>query len=270
MNNSTPKKQTVGILGYGEIGKAMAKISEEAGLNVLIREIDYDNIGKNKIDYLHINIPEINPKAFIKIVTKNIKELKPKLVIINSTTTTGITRKIFNATGIPIVHSPVIGVHPHLYESIKLIFPKIIGAVDDVSLALAKKHLKSLGLKIEVYDSAENSEAAKLLDLTYFAWNIIFCKWMSKIAEDLNLNFEQIYTRQNQIYNEGYKKLLPFVIRPILKPVKGPIGGHCTISDVKMFDKFHKSNFTQFILKENQKYSKEIEVKKNKSSSKKS
>lgn len=258
MNNSTPKKQTVGILGYGEIGKAMAKISEEAGYKVFIREIDYDQIGKNNIDYLHINIPEINPKTFIKIVTKYIKELKPKLVIINSTTTTGTTRKIFQNTKVAIAHSPVIGVHPHLYESIKFIFPKIIGAVDENSLALAKKHLKSLGLKIEIYDSAENSETAKLLDLTYFAWNIIFCKWMSQIAKDLNLNFEQIYTRQNQIYNEGYKKLLPFVTRPILKPVKGPIGGHCTIPDVKMFDKFHKNYFTKFILKENQKYSKQI------------
>lgn len=254
MNNSTPKKQTVGILGYGEIGKAMAKICHEAEYNVLIREIDYDQIGKNKIDYLHINIPEINPKAFIKIVTEYIKELKPKLVVINSSTTTGTTRKIFQNTGISIAHSPVIGVHPHLYESIKFIFPKIIGAVDEKSLKLAKKHLKSLELKIEVYDSSENSETAKLLDLTYFAWNIIFCKWMAKIAEDLNLNFEQIYTRQNQIYNEGYKKLLPHVMRPILKPVKGPIGGHCTIPDVKMFDKFHKSNFTKFILNENNNY----------------
>lgn len=258
MNNSTPKKQTVGILGYGEIGKAMARICQEAGYNVLIREVDYDQIKKNKIDYLHVNIPETNPKIFIKIVTNYVKELKPKLVIINSTTTIGTTRKIFKVTNISIVHSPVIGVHPHLYESIKTIFPKIIGAVDETSLSLAKKHLKSLGLKIEVYDSAEDSEAAKLLDLTYFAWNIIFCKWMAKIAEDLNLNFEQIYTRQNQIYNEGYKKLLPHVVRPILKPAKGPIGGHCTIPDVKMFDKFHKNDFTQFILKENQKYFKEI------------
>lgn len=262
MNNSTPKKHTVGILGYGEIGKAMAQICQEAGYNVLIREVNYDQIEKNKIDYLHINIPEKNPKVFIKIVAKNIKDIKPKLVIINSTTTPGTTRKIFQATNIPIVHSPVIGVHPHLYESIKSIFPKIIGAVDDNSLLLAKTHFKSLGLKIEVYDSAENSEAAKLLDLTYFAWNIIFCKWMSEMALDLNLNFEQIYTRQNQIYNEGYKKLLPYVTRPILKPMKGPIGGHCTIPDVIMFDKFFNNDFTKFILKENNKYSKEIEKQK--------
>jgi UDP-N-acetyl-D-mannosaminuronate dehydrogenase len=261
MNNSTPKKQTVGILGYGEIGKAMAKICERAGYNVLIRELDYDQIGNNKIDYLHVNIPEINPKIFIKIISQNIKELKPKLVIINSTTTTGTTRKIFKNTNIPMVHSPVIGVHPHLYESIKSTFPKIIGAIDDISLSLAKKHFKTLGLKVEIYDSAENSETAKLLDLTYFAWNIIFCKWMSKIAEDLNLNFEQIYTKHNKIYNEGYKKLLPNVVRPILTPIKGPIGGHCTIPDVIMFDKFHKTNFTKFILDENKKYSKEASEK---------
>lgn len=258
MNNSTPKKQTVGILGYGEIGKAMTKICQEAGYNVLIRELDYDQIANNKIDFLHINIPEISPETFIKIIVKNTRELQPKLVIINSTTTTGTTRKVFQATNIPIVHSPVIGVHPYLYESIKSIFPKIIGAVDNISLKKAKSHFKKLGLNIAIYDSPEDSETAKLLDLIYFSWNIIFCKWVSEISADLGLNFEQIYTKHNQIYNEGYKKLRPNVIRPVLKPIKGPIGGHCTIPDVAMFNKFYRNRFTEYILKENQKYSREV------------
>src|SRR5581483_1699843 len=170
---------------------------------------------------------------FIKIVTETIKRLQPKLTIINSSVTPGTTDKIQKLTKTLIVHSPVIGIHPDLYESVKLVFPKIIGPTSAASLAAAKKHLKSLGLKIEIYDSARTSEAAKLLDLVYYAWNIIFVKEMKKICDKLNLNIEQVYILHNQIYNDGYGKLLPNVVRPILVPVDGPITGHCTIPDTE-------------------------------------
>ncbi|MDD2822969.1 MAG: hypothetical protein PHQ59_02695 [Candidatus Daviesbacteria bacterium] len=285
MNNSTPKKQTIGILGYGEIGKAMAKIGKEANYDIFVREVDYDQIQKNKIDYLHINIPEINPDSFINIITKNILDIKPRLVIINSTTTTGTTRKIYEATNVPIVHSPIQGTHSDLYNSIKNYFPKIVGPIDLLSLKMAKKHFKDLKLKMEIFDSAEDSESAKLLDLTYYAWNIIFCKWVSEICEKLGLNFDQVYTKYNLIYNQGYSKImpgvhnvtsykgyrksLPKVIRPILLPIKGPISGHCTIPDVIMFDKLINNDFTKFILKENQRYTTEINKEKIKKPSKK-
>src|SRR3989344_77012 len=251
------KKQVVGILGYGEISSAMARICREAGYKILVRELDYDQLVEKQIDYLHVNIPEKNNDKFVDVVVKTIKETKPKLTIINSSVTPGTTRKIHKITKLPIVHSPVIGVHPYLYRSIKNHFAKIIGSVNAESLNLAKKHFRELGLEVEVYDKAENSEVAKLLDLVYYAWNIIFCKWMSEVSQKLKLNFDQVYTRHNEIYNQGYRKLRSNVVRPILKPIPGPIGGHCTVEDTLLFDKFYKNRFTKFILKENEKYKKE-------------
>ena len=246
--------ETVGILGYGEIGQAMAKICQESNFKVLIRELKYDQIGKNKIDYLHVNIPEISPQSFIEIVTKNIRELMPALTIINSSISPGVTRKIYNQTHANIVHSPVIGLHPNLYLSIKKTFTKVIGPIDRKSQKLATRHFKHLKLKVSVYDSPENSETAKLLDLVYYAWNIIFCKWVNEICQSKNLNFDQAYTLQNKIYNSGYSQLLPNVVRPVLTPVPGPIGGHCTIPDTVMFHKYLKNRFTNFILNENKRY----------------
>ena len=250
------KKKVVGMLGNGEIGKSMSRICNEAGCRVLVREIDFDEIKDQKIDYLHVNIPESRPARFIEVVVNTIKELKPKLTVINSTVTVGVTRKIFDITKLPIVHSPVIGIHPHLYKSIKHYFKKIVGPVNEEALDLVKSHFRDLGLKIEVYDTSEDSEAAKLLDLVYYAWNIIFCKWVKEVCDQMNLNFDQVYTRHNDIYNKGYAKLRPNVVRPILIPYKGPIGGHCTIPDTLMFDKKFRTRFTKFILKENEKYKK--------------
>ena len=253
-------KETVGILGNGEIGSAIARICKEANLNVLIRELNFDQVKDKKIDYLHVNIAEKSNWQFINIVSKNIKELSPKLTIINSSVSLGTTREIHRLTKSDIVHSPIIGSHPYLYESIKFHFPKIIGPVNISSKNAARKHFKNLRLKIAIYDSSENSEAAKLLDLVYYAWDIIFCKWVKEVCKNYNLNFEQVYTKHNKIYNRGYRKLRPNVIRPILVPVDGPIGGHCTIEDTILFDKNYKNRFTKFILKE-QKYFQKSEEK---------
>lgn len=249
----------VGILGHGEIGSAMARICKKGGYKVLIRELKYDQLAGQKVDYLHVNIPEKSSSKFVNIVSKNIKELKPKLTVINSSTTPGTTRKIYKRTNALVVHSPVVGLHPNLYYSIKHAFPKIIGPTSKESLNKAKKHFKDLGLQIEVYDSSDESETAKLLDLVYYAWNIIFCKWIYEVSKKLKLNFDHIYTKHTEIYNRGYEKLLPNVVRPILKPAPGPIGGHCTIPDTALFDKYFPNRFTRFILKENKSYEREVD-----------
>lgn len=243
-------KQIVGILGHGEMGSAMARICREAGLKVLIRELAFDQIKDKKVDFLHVNIPEKDNKQFVDAVVKSIKELSPGLTIINSSVTVGTCRKIQKLTGTDIVHSPIIGVHPHLYESIKFHFPKIIGPVNKNSLGKAKLHFKTLKLKTEIFDCAETSEAAKLLDLVHYGWDIIFCKWIKEVCSNLDLNFDQVYTKYNNIYNKGYSKLRPNVKRPVLIPIDGPIGGHCTIEGTVLFNKSYSNKFTKFILEE--------------------
>lgn len=252
------KKGIVGLLGKGEIGSAMGRICEEAGYEVFVREIDYDELKSKKIDYLHVSIPEKDNSKFVKIVSDTIKELNPKLTVINSSITPGTTRKIFNITKKPIVHSPVLGLHPNLYISIKKYFEKVVSPINLKSKKLALRHFKELGLKTVFFRKPENSESAKLLDLVYFAWNIIFCKWMNEYSKDNNLDFDEVYTKQNQIYNKGYSKLLPNTLRPILIPMPGPISGHCTIPDTELIERFYPNRFTKFILKENKKYINEV------------
>ena len=55
-------RQIVGILGHGEIGSAIARICKEAGFEVLIRELTFDQIKDKKVDFLHVNIPENDNK----------------------------------------------------------------------------------------------------------------------------------------------------------------------------------------------------------------
>ena len=106
---------SVGILGYGEVGQAIAKFYGKP----LIKDINRDD-GLNGVEILHVCIPYNN--SFIKTVKGQIKKIKPKLTIIHSTVALGTTKKIGGA----VVHSPVRGVHPKIYEGIKTFVKYIV------------------------------------------------------------------------------------------------------------------------------------------------
>jgi len=240
-------KDNVGILGYGEVGQAIAKFYK----NPKIKDLRRDD-GLKGVDVLNVCIP-FN-KHFKKIVEKEIKEIKPRLVIIHSTVAPGTTKRI-GEMSLPkycqgVVHSPIRGVHPNLFEGVKT-FVKYIGADNKKSGALAKKHLEKLGIKTKVFYPSATTEALKVWDTTQYGWMIILNKEIQKWCKNVGLNFEQVYTDANKTYNDGYVKLKKSeVVRPYLRYIPGKIGGHCIIPNAKLL----ASEISKIILKKNKLY----------------
>lgn len=243
------KKSTVAILGVGEVGFALAKVFSKK-FTVLKKDLRFDEVKNRKIDVLHICIPYTS--SFIKTVISQLKKNRPNLIIIHSTVIPRTTSNIYERMKIPIVHSPVMGTHPYLVKDI-LKFKKFIGPVNKKAAFLAKKHLNEVGIKTVILNNPLESELGKLLDTTYYAWNIIFNKKTHKLCQDLGVDFESVYTSFNTVYNQGYLKTKPNVIRPILNFQKGPIGGHCLIPNTILLDSFKKNLITKVIIRENNK-----------------
>lgn len=241
----------IAVLGLGEVGSAVKKLVSQKH-QVFVRELKFDEISKNPIDLLHICIPYINQDQFIGPVLSTIQELKPQLTIINSTVKPGTTQYLYQQTNANLVHAPIMGVHPHLYEYF-FKFTKFIGPVNQTSLDLARQHFEDLGVKTEKFDSPFETELAKILSTTYYGWNVLFEKWVHKLSVDHQANFDQVYTRFNQNYNQGYKQERPEVVRPILKHIPGPIGGHCVLPNAKIINLWLQDDFTTFIDIQNQK-----------------
>lgn len=236
--NSSINSPQVGIIGYGEVGQAIAKFYK----NPKIKDLNKDD-GLKGAGILHICIPW--SENFVKIVKKEIKEIKPKLTIIHSTVAPGTTKKI----GRMVVHSPVRGIHPHLHEGINT-FVKYIGADNKKAGNLAKSHLESLGIKTKVFMPSATTEIGKLLDTSYYGLCIAWHGEMKKICDKFGINFEEAITDFNRTYNEGYKKLEKLnVIRPVLRPPDPTIGGHCIIPNTKILKKYFKSKALDLILK---------------------
>lgn len=247
----------IALLGAGEIGMVVKKIAEEKGYKVLVREPKYDQLDGNPTEALHVCSPYKNAK-FIDYVFSAVKKSRPKVVIIHSTLPPGVTEKVAKKIKIPVANSPVRGNHPDLSDSIKKDFVKYVGGVDKKSTRLAAKHLRKLGIrKVVEVKSALDAELGKMVNITAYAWSIIFCRWVKRMCDELGADFDAVYTDFTKTYNQGYKNSRPNVAQPILKPVKGPIGGHCVIPDTVLLDKVYKSAFTKFILKENESYKKE-------------
>lgn len=211
------------VIGKGEVGKAVAEIFHSPS-------IDKDEQYYSDIDVLHICFPY--SKKFVKYAKEYIKRYNPKITIIHSTVAIGTTRKL----GGKVVHSPVRGVHPNLADGIKT-FTKYIGAVDKSIGEEVASVFRYYGVHNSLVCEPEESEAGKLLDTTYYGWNIIFEKYIDEFCKKHKLNRDIVYKHFNQTYNQGYIQLnKDHVVRPVLEHYEGKIGGHCVMPNCELLD----------------------------------
>ncbi|MSU54409.1 MAG: hypothetical protein EXS48_01025 [Candidatus Staskawiczbacteria bacterium] len=232
------KTNSVGVLGYGEIGQAIAKFYK----NPKIKDLKRDD-GLLGVDVLHVCIPWSD--KFVAIVKKEIAAIKPKLVIIHSTVAPGTTKKI----GGNVVHSPVRGVHPNLHEGIKT-FVKYIGADQEKIGKAVQKHLESLSIKTKLITPAMATEMGKILDTTYYGVVIAWHGEMYEICKKFKLDFQQVVTDFNNTYNEGYTKLgKKHFVRPVLYPPQFGKPKHCIVPNATILKKYYQSPVFQLLLK---------------------
>jgi len=213
----------IGILGYGEVGQAIAQCYR---YTPLIKDLNRDEIKNQELEVLHVCIP------WSETFLEDVKKIKTELVIIHSTVPVGTTELIPNA-----VHSPVRGIHPFLFEGLKT-FIKFVGTNDEELGRLAVKHLEFGGMRCEPLKGTRTTELGKLLDTTYYGVCIEFHRYAKELCDEYGLNFEDVMTKFNQSYNEGYTFLKKTnVIRPVLIPPQGEIGGHCIRQNAKLLTK---------------------------------
>lgn len=216
------------IIGQGEIGKSLEKVLSPYH-PTYIRDIKSDL--KGEYDIMHIAFPYSN--EFLNQVKHYQLDYSPKYTIIHSTVPVG-TSRMCNA-----LHSPVIGLHPFLEESIKT-FTKFIGGKDASQVA---DYFRRANIKTYLTDKQETTELMKILSTTNHGLNIEFTKEVKRLCDQENVPFE-MWTLWTDNYNKGYEELgHPEYKRPNLIPVMKKIGGHCVLPNTKLI----KSKFADFI-----------------------
>ena len=143
----------IGIIGYGEICQSLEKLYLGKDFEIQINDTGLDlNQITSDVDVLNIAIPFTDQEKFVNIVSHYILDLEPKLTIIHSTITPGTTLKVLNKLEDKhlVVHSPVRGIHPNLYEGLKT-FTKFIGSDNKVATTATKEHYNELEINYEMF-----------------------------------------------------------------------------------------------------------------------
>jgi len=251
------------VVGLGEVGRPLFELLRESGkfeaygLDVnekIMHEFQQKRLPK-KVDVLHICYPSRDQESFVETTLDYIKRFKPKLTIINSTVPPGTTKKVHMFSGKHIAYSPVRGMHKN-GESMKkylLFLTKYIGAVDDESEKLARKHFEDLELKTKVLKSSIEAELAKLFETTYRAWMVACFQEMHRISRHFGADFDDVVDFLEDDHRIRFD-------RPIMFP--DVIGGHCLIPNTELLLKSYDSTFLRLILDSNEKRKEEIKDKK--------
>ena len=143
-----------------------------------------------------------------------------------------------------VIHSPCIGIHPHLSESL-LIFTKYLGGEDASEVA---QYFRRAGMKIYLTDKSETTELMKILSTSFYGVCIEWTKEVKNQCDKYEVPFE-FWTLWTENYNQGYEKLgHPEFRRPNLTPIQTKIGGHCVLPNLQ----FLNSKFSEFIKKQNE------------------
>ena len=222
------------ILGMGEVGKTLFDLLVDRKFDCIGIDLDNSkckNYTENETiknpQYLHVCLPgELT--GFTDIVVNWVNKIKnTKVVIIHSTVKPGTTKSIQEKFSIPILFSPVRGVHRRFLDDIKK-YTKFISFDGTEIDSKIKTGLENRFEKVDWMSTTKTAELAKILvDTTYYGWLINYAQITKMICEKENVDFDEMWKFADEIHeNLGN--------RPKMFP--GIIGGHCVIPNLNLVE----------------------------------
>jgi len=222
------------VLGMGEVGETLFHLLEERNIDSIGIDVDSSkckNYSKNdhikNPEYLHVCLPgELS--EFMDITLNWINKIDGlEVVLVHSTVKPGTTKKIQEKSKIPILFSPVRGVHKRFLDDIKK-YTKFISSDKENIDPKIKLDLEKRFKKIDWMSTTKTAELAKILvDTTYYGWLINYAQITKMICEKEGIDFDEMWKFADEIHeNLGN--------RPKMYP--GIIGGHCVIPNLNLIE----------------------------------
>ena len=222
------------ILGMGEVGETLFDLLVERNFDCVGIDVDTSrckNYSENSTiknpECLHICLPgELT--EIIGVTTNWISKLVGlQMVLIHSTVKPGTTKKIQKNSKVPVLFSPVRGVHERFLEDVKRYTKFIASDNRQIDLKL-KSDLEKRFHKVDWMSTTKTAEFAKILvDTTYYGWLINYAQITKMICDKEGIDFDEMWKFSNEIHeNLGN--------RPKMYP--GIIGGHCVIPNLNLIE----------------------------------
>ncbi|MGH1566242.1 MAG: GDP-mannose dehydrogenase [Nitrosopumilus sp.] len=222
------------ILGMGEVGETLFDLLVERNFDCVGIDVDTSrckNYSENSTiknpECLHICLPgELT--EIIGVTTNWISKLVGlQMVLIHSTVKPGTTKKIQKNSKVPVLFSPVRGVHERFLEDVKRYTKFIASDNRQIDLKL-KSDLEKRFHKVDWMSTTKTAEFAKILvDTTYYGWLINYAQITKMICDKEGIDFDEMWKFSNEIHENLDN-------RPKMYP--GIIGGHCVIPNLNLIE----------------------------------
>jgi len=230
------KKKNV-VAGLGEIGLPIKKIISRKiptlGYDIkqeLINKKELDKYGKLKTCFLHICIPF--SKHFFEDVKTLYQKFQPECIVIHTTISPSTTKKIQSKYPIPIIFSPIRGIHKRMIKDLKRYtkFYSLEPNAPKSKWASTEfvKLMKKCDITTKKMSTPLTLELAKIVvDTSYYGWLINYAQLSNMVALKNGVDYNEMWTFSDEIH-----KFLGN--RPKMFP--GFIGGHCVIPNLDLIN----------------------------------
>lgn len=232
------------VIGYGEIGKA---VGEVFGIKCWI-DVEKSNPGPfRKYTITHICLPW--SEDFVDIVNEYILKYDPIWTIVHSTIPIG-TMEQLNGT---CFHAPVRGRHENLPQGI-MEYEMYLSGTDSLELFKVGEYIGSFNIRVRKFQDFRVTEAAKLLSLLQYGMSVEFARYANSVCEEFGLDYSEAVKGFTKGYNKGIVNDNPNLVKTILEPPDGKIGGHCVLPAIKILNNQIQDTILTSILEKNHRY----------------
>jgi hypothetical protein len=222
--------EVAGLIGHGQVGSSIARNYKHKEVPLRINDTPQgltDNL--EGCTLIHIAAP-------IEVIAEVMPSLEP-LYLVHSTVPIGFCRKLYQG-GYKVLHCPVEGRHPDISTALTYWQMPLGGPREYKERALL--HLCTVDMMPDPeWGDWEETELAKLFSTTWMGIEVAIMREAYRLAAKFGVSGDQIYkaytAKYNELYQHGGVGASDFQpCRPMLKPMEGPIGGHCVGPNAKI------------------------------------
>lgn len=206
----------------GEVGRALEEILK-LQYEVYTKDVEEstEDIPKG-IEIMHVCLPyfTMGHESFIRVLNGYVEQYRPIYIDVCSTVRPGTT----SLYGPGAVHSTTRGLHPNLASGLRSIPKHIGGPAADVVAG----YFKRAGVRCITHKKAITTEVAHILNNSAYGVSLMFADEMSRLCREYGVDYYEAVMRYTATHNTGFRALdHERLVRPILTPPNGKIGGHC-------------------------------------------
>lgn len=192
-----PKAKSVGIVGYGAVGRGVKALFPEA--------VVYDEplgVGTrdeiNQCDYVFVAVPTPqgeDGQCDTSIVEDVVGWIEGGVIVLRSTVAVGTTDRLRRDTGKRIVFQPEYGpgeTPDHPFKDVRDIRWIVLGGVRKDTIAVADLYKTTFNADIAMHQTdARTAELVKYMENCYLAMKVTFCNEFYDIAESLGVDYNE-------------------------------------------------------------------------------